>query len=271
MPRMTNWPWRIPAGMMDKALRGLEALYKRGIRYPISYAGADLDVTKGFPMAYFGLRQVEEIRGQDGRVLLGVTGGIASGKSTVARMLEELGAPIIDFDVLSRVVVEPGKEAWKDIVAFFGEQVLQEDRTLDRKKISEIVFQDPEKRKKLEGYIHPRIYEEFTNRVKELTQKDPQVIIQVVVPLLIEANLQHLFHKILVVYVPEETQIQRLMERDRISRETAQSILSAQLSIEEKKAYADYLVDNSGSVEETKKQVLAVWEKIKKFQKEREA
>jgi dephospho-CoA kinase len=88
---------------------------------------------------------------------------------------------------------------------------------------------------------------------------------------LIESNLQHLFHKILVVYVPEETQIQRLMERDRISRETAQSILSAQLSIEEKKAYADHLVDNSGSVEETKKQVLAVWEKIKKFQKEREA
>jgi len=185
--------------------------------------------------------------------------------------LQELGAPIIDFDVLSRVVVEPGKDAWKDIVAFFGEQVLQEDRTLNRKKISEIVFQDAEKRKKLEGHIHPRIYEEFINRVKELAKKDPQVIIQVVVPLLIESNLQNLFHKILVVYVPEETQIRRLMERDRISRETAQSILSAQLSIGEKKAYADHLVDNSGSVEETKKQVLAVWEKIKKFQKEREA
>ena len=221
-------------------------------------------------MAYFGLRQVEELRGKDGRVLLGVTGGIASGKSTVSRMLQELGAALIDFDVLSRVVVEPGKGAWKDIVAFFSEQVLQEDRTLDRKKISEIVFQDPEKRKKLEGVIHPRIYEEFANRVKELAQRDPKVIIQVVVPLLIEANLQHLFHKILVVYVPEETQIQRLMERDRISREMAKNILSAQLSIEEKKTYADYLVDNSGSVGETKKQVLAVWAKIKKFQKARE-
>ena len=154
-------------------------------------------------------------------------------------------------------------------MAFFGEQVLQENRALDRKKISEIVFQDPEKRKKLEGYIHPRIYGEFTNRVKELTQRNPKVIIEAVVPLLIEANLQHLFHKILVVYVPEEAQIQRLMERDRISRETAKSILSAQLSIEEKKTYADYLVDNSGSIETTKTQVLSVWKKIKEYQAER--
>jgi dephospho-CoA kinase len=256
----------IPAGMMDKALRGLEALYKRGIRYPISYAGAELDVMKGFPMAYFGLKQVEEIRGKDGRVLLGVTGGIASGKTTVARMLQELGAEVIDFDVLSRVVVEPEKNAWKDIVSYFGEQVLQEDRTLDRKKISEIVFQDSEKRKKLEGYIHPRIYQEFTNRVRELTQRNPKVIVEVVIPLLIEANLQHLFHKIMVVYVPEETQIQRLMERDRIPRETAKSILSAQFSIEEKRSYADYLVDNSGSVEATKKQVLSIWEKVREYQ-----
>ena len=261
----------IPAGMMDKALRGLEALYKKGIRYPVSFAGAELDVTKGFPMAYFGLQQLEEIRGKDQRVLLGVTGGIASGKSTVARMLEEMGAPIIDFDLLSRVVVEPGKAAWKDIVAFFGEQVLNPDKTLDRKKIADIVFRDAEKRKKLEGYIHPRIYEDFKARVKELTQKDPQAIIQVVVPLLIEANLQHLFHKILVVHVPEEIQIQRLMERDRIPREMAQSILSAQLSIEEKKTYADYVVENSGSPENTKKQAREVWRKLQEYQKNRRA
>jgi dephospho-CoA kinase len=257
----------LPAGMMEKALRGLEALYRRGIRYPISYAGAELDATKGFPMAYFGLKQVEELRGRDGRVLLGVTGGIASGKTTVARMFQELGAETIDFDVLSRVVVEPGKEAWKEIVAFFGEQVLQEDRTLDRKKVSEIVFRDPEKRKKLEGFIHPRIYAEFSARVAELTGKGPAAVIQVVIPLLIEANLQHLFHKILVVYVSEETQIRRLMERDGISREAARNILAAQLPIGEKKAYADYLVDNSGSFAETKKQVLGIWEQIREFQK----
>ncbi len=258
----------LPAGMVDKALRGLEALYRKGIRYPISYAGADLDITKGFPMAYFGLKQVEELRGKDQRVLLGVTGGIASGKSTVARMLEELGAPVIDFDILSRAVVEPGKPAWKDIVAFFGEQALNPDKTLDRKNLSEIVFRDLEKRKKLEGFIHPRIYEEFANRVKEIVHRNPQAIIQAVVPLLIEANLQHLFHKLLVVYVPEEVQIQRLMERDHISREMALNILSAQMPIEEKKSYADYLVDNSGDLEETRKQVSRVWKELQRYQGE---
>jgi dephospho-CoA kinase len=180
-----------------------------------------------------------------------------------------LGAPVIDFDALSRSVVEPGKPAWKDIVAYFGEQVLLEDKTLDRKKISEIVFRDPEKRKRLEGFTHPRIYEDFRRLVKEYTQEDPDVIIQVVVPLLIEANLQYLFHKLLLVYIPQEKQIERLMGRDKISREMAQNILTAQLPIDEKKGYADFIVDNSGSLEETKRQVGEVWQKLKKFQEER--
>jgi len=258
----------LPAGMMEKAVRGLEALYKRGIRYPISHAGAELDVTYAFPMSYSGMKQLEEIRGKDNRVLLGVTGGIASGKTAVARMLEELGAPIIDFDVLSRVVVEPGKSAWKEIVAYFGEQVLQEDKTLDRKKLSEIVFRDLEKRKKLESFIHPGIFGEFTRLVKEFAAQDAGGIIQAVVPLLYEVNLQYLFHKILLVYTPEEIQIERLMKRDGISREMAVNILSSQLPLEEKRSYADFIVDNSGSLEETKKQVQEIWEKLKKFSKE---
>lgn len=210
-----------------------------------------------------------EISGKGHPFLLGVTGGIGSGKSTVARMLEGMGAPIIDFDLLSRVVVEPGKPAWNEIVAFFGEQVLLADRTLDRKKLSEIVFRDPQKRKKLEGFTHPRIYKEFVHLVKEYASRDSNVIIQVVIPLLIEANLQYLFHKLLLVYVPEEMQIQRLMERDHISREMAQGILGAQLPIEEKKAYADFIVDNSGPLEKTKRQVEEVWRKLKEIQKER--
>jgi dephospho-CoA kinase len=259
----------LPAGMMDKALKGMEALYKRGVRYPISYAGAELDLTYAFPMSYSGLQQLEEVRGKDNRILLGVTGGIASGKTTVARMLEDLGAPIIDFDLLSRVVVEPNKPAWKEIVAYFGEQVLLEDKTLDRKKISQIVFHEPEKRKKLESFIHPRVYHEFARLVKEFTAKDPNAIIQGVVPLLLEANLQHLFHKILLVYIPQEMQAERLMKRDRISREMATNILNAQLPIEEKKGYADFIVDNSGTLEETKRQVKEVWKKLKQMQKER--
>jgi dephospho-CoA kinase len=220
-------------------------------------------------MAYGGMRQLEELRGNDSRILLGVTGGIASGKSTVARMLEELGAPIIDFDLLSRIVVEPEKPAWQEIVSYFGEQVLLPDKTLDRKKLSEIVFRDPEKRKKLEGFTHPRIHQEFVRRVQEYTARDPEVIIQAVVPLLIEAGLQYLFHKLLLVYIPQEDQVQRLMDRDKVSREMAQSILAAQLPIDEKRAYADFIIDNSGSLEVTRIQVKEVWQKLKAFQKSR--
>jgi dephospho-CoA kinase len=240
-----------------------------GTRGNTDYFRGERDISGAFPMAYGGMKQLEELRGNDRRILLGVTGGIASGKTTVARMLEQLGAPMIDFDLLSRIVVEPGKPAWRDIVSFFGEQVLLPDKTLDRKKLSEIVFRDTEKRKKLEGFTHPRIQEEFMHRVEEHTSGNPEAIIQVVVPLLIEANLQYLFHKLLLVYIPQETQIQRLVERDGISREMARSILAAQLPIDEKRAYADYIVDNSGSLEDTKKQVQEVWQELKEFQKRR--
>jgi dephospho-CoA kinase len=186
-------------------------------------------------------------------------------------MLEELGAPVIDFDLLSRKVVEPGNPAWKEIVAYFGEQVLLEDRTLDRKKLSEVVFRDLEKRKKLEGFIHPRVFEEFMRLLKEITSKDPNAIIQVDVPLMIENNLQYLFHKILLVYMPETMQVERLMKRDRISEEMARNMLRSQLPIEEKKGYADFIVDNSGTLEETRAQVIKIWEKLKEIQRNRSA
>ncbi len=194
----------LPAEVMDKLLRGLEALYKRGIRYPISYAGAETDVTRAFPAAYGAEDRVTALRSTGDALLLGVTGSIATGKTTVAKMLEELGAPAIDFDVLSRVVVEPDKPAWRDIVSFFGEQVLLEDRTLDREKLRDVVFRDLEKKKKLESFIHPRIGEEFFKRVQQFVSQDPNAIIQVVVPLLIETNMHALFHNLLMVYTPEE-------------------------------------------------------------------
>jgi len=261
----------LPAGMVEKALNGLEALYRRGIRYPIPHAGAELDMTSAFPLSYSGLDQLEEIRGKDNRILLGVTGGVASGKTTVVRMLEQLGAPVIDFDLLSRNVVEPGKTAWKEIVAYFGEQVLLEDRTLDRKKLSEVVFRDMEKRKKLEGFIHPRVFEEFIRLVKEVTSKDPNAIIQVDVPLMIEINLQYVFHKVLLVYMPEEMQIERLIKRDPISQDMARNMIRSQLPIEEKRGYADFIVDNSGTLEETRRQVEEIWGKLKEIQRDRSA
>jgi dephospho-CoA kinase len=198
-------------------------------------------------------------------VLLAVTGGIATGKSTVSKILGELGAPLIDFDLLARRVVEPGKTAWKEIVDYFGKGVVQEDGRIDRKRLSEIVFQDVEKRKKLEGVTHPRIFEEFDRQVKEIASKDPDAIIQAGIPLLIELNLQHQFDKVLLVYAPQETQIDRLMKRDRISRETAKNILKAQMAIDEKLRFADFVIHNEGSLEETRKQVEAVWQEMKKI------
>ena len=256
----------IPAGMMEKALQGMEALYRRGIRYPISFAGAEKDLTTAFPMSYGELNELETLRGKDNRLLLGVTGGIATGKTVVSEMLEEMGAPIIDFDIIARQVVEPGKPALEEIVVYFGEQVLQEDGNLDRKKISDIVFRDIEKRKKLEGFTHPRISEEFIRQVNEITNSDPDAIIQVAVPLLIELNLQYRFHKILVVYAPREMQIERLMKRDGITREAAANMLKAQLPIDKKVEYADFVIHNEGSLEETRKQVKDLWELLKKIQ-----
>jgi len=259
----------IPAGMIDKALRGMEALYRRGIRYPICYAGAETDVAYAFPASYGGREIIDTVRGKDNRLLLGVTGSIATGKTIVAEMLEELGACTIDFDILSRVVVEPEKPAWKDIVAYFGEQVLLEDKTLDRNKLREIVFQDFEKRKKLEDFQHPRIYEEFFKLVDQYAQEDPNVIIQGVVPLLIEVSLQPFFHNLLMVYAPEEVQIKRLIERDGMTEEIAMNMVRSQLSVEEKKGYCDLIIDNSGSLEETQKKVAELWEKLKKIQQDR--
>jgi len=259
----------VPTGMMEKALRGLEVLYKRGIRYPISYAGTEQDLSSAFPLAYGGIQQLETLRGKDHRLLLAVTGGIATGKSTVTRMFKELGVPVIDFDLIAREVVEPEKPAWQDIVAYFGQQVLLEDNQLDRKKISDIVFSDMEKRKRLESFTHPRIQMEFIGRLNEIVDKDPEAIILVDVPLLIELNMQYMFHKTLVVFTSGERQLERLLAREGISREEAATRLKAQLPIEEKVGYADFVIDNNGSLEETRQQVLDLLPVLKEIQKKR--
>jgi dephospho-CoA kinase len=257
----------VPAGMMDKALAGMEELYRRGIRYPISYAGAELDIGPALPAAYGSIGQVEALKGKGKHLLLGVTGGIASGKTSVANMLEALGAPVIDFDILARQVVEPEEPAWKEIVSYFGEQVLQEDGTLDRKKISEIVFDDIEKRKKLESFTHGRIGEAFMKQVDEILTKTPDAVIQVVIPLLIETNVQHMFDKILVVYTSREIQIERLTLRDGISRKEAENIIASQLPIDEKLGYADFVVNNEETLDEARKQVEDLWQALKEIQK----
>ncbi len=254
----------LPRNMMTKALAGLETLYRRGVRYPISYAGAEGDVGPMFPTSYAGLEDMmKKLKGK--HLLLGVTGGIASGKSTVSDMLTELGAPLIDFDVLARKVVEPGTQGYKQIVDYFGQQVLQENGELDRKKLSGFVFGDMEKRKKLETFTHPYIYDEFFKEIEQITREKSDAVIQVSVPLLIEQNLQFLFDKVLVVYLKPEIQAKRLAERDGISIADAENIMKSQLPIDEKAGYADFVIKNAGSLEETKIQVQAVWNELIKM------
>ncbi len=257
----------IPAGMMEKVLAGMETLYRRGIRYPISFAGAEQDLEAAFPFTYTGIDDIEVIRGKDNRLLLGLTGGIASGKTAVSNILEDMGAHTIDFDIISREVVEPEKPAWKDIVDFFGKQIISDDGQLERKILSGIVFSDLEKRKKLESFIHPRIHEEFVIQINSIVEKDSNAIIQVVIPLLIESNLQYMFHKLAVVYIPYEEQLKRLIKREGISEKEACSMLDAQLPIDEKTGYADYIINNANSLEETKKQVEDLWQTLKEIQK----
>jgi len=219
-------------------------------------------------MSNVDIEQLKNIGDRYNLLLLGVTGGIASGKTTVANMLKDLGAHTIDFDIIARHVVEPGKQALKEIIAYFGEQVILKNGHLDRKKLSGIVFQDKEKRKKLESITHPYILEEFTRRVSEIAKKNPYAIIQAVIPLLFEVNLQHLVHKILVVYVPKERQIERLVARDGITKNEAANILRAQLPISEKVIYSDFMINNDCPVEETKKQVEDLWQTLNIIQKE---
>ncbi|MDD5203784.1 MAG: dephospho-CoA kinase [Desulfobacterales bacterium] len=200
------------------------------------------------------------------RLLVAVTGGIASGKSTVSGMLEVLGAPLIDLDILARQVVEPGKPAWEEIADYFNREILLPDGRIDRKRLSDIVFLDSEKRKKLESFTHPRIFEEMCRLVDEIAARTPDAIIQIGIPLLFELNLQHRFHKILLVFARREVQVSRLMERDGISRTSAENILKAQLPIEEKVGSADFVIHNDGSLEETRRQVEAVWKQLKEEQ-----
>lgn len=260
----------VPAGLMEKALQGMEALYRRGVRYPISYAGAEADITPQFSVTYKGLEaMMGKVKGRGHPLLVGLTGGIASGKTTVSKMLMKLGAPLIDFDVIAREVVEPGTPALEKIVDYFGRQVLQPDGRLDRKKLSQIVFRDFEKRKKLESFTHPPIYEEFFNQVNAITAENPNAIIQVAVPLLIELNLQYLFDTIVLVYISPEEQIRRLAERDGITTEEAANILKAQLPIAEKKAFASFVVNNEQDLENTSKQAQLVWQKLSELQESR--
>lgn len=193
--------------------------------------------------------------------LVGLTGGIASGKSTVAAILRRLGAAIINADELSRDVVQPEQDAWKEIIKTFGPDILQEDKTLDRRKLRKIVFDNPEARKKLEAIIHPRVRALAESRISELAAAGSSVIVYEV-PLLFEAQIHLWLRPVILVACDIETQKKRLLERDHLTALEAQQHLDAQMSLEKKRKLADYVIENDGTREELEQQVRAVLQKI---------
>ncbi|MGE7272292.1 dephospho-CoA kinase [Brevibacillus panacihumi] len=187
-------------------------------------------------------------------MILGLTGGIATGKSTVTGMLRERGIPVIDADQIARDVVEPGKPAYEAIVAHFGREILLSDGQIDRKKLGEIVFSDETERQKLNAIVHPEVRRVMREEA-EAAEKNGASIVFMDIPLLFESKLQHMVDKVVVVYAPAHMQLARMMERDELQEEQAQKRLRAQFPIDQKKADADFLIDNSGSREEAERQV----------------
>jgi dephospho-CoA kinase len=193
--------------------------------------------------------------------LIGLTGGIASGKSTVATILKQLGAAVINADELSREVVQPGNEAWKEIVETFGADILQSDKTLDRKKLRTLVFNSPEARKKLEAIIHPKVRALAEERIRELAAAGRSIIVYEV-PLLFEGQLHLWLRPVILVACDVNAQKQRLRDRDHLTNTEAQRHIDAQMSLEEKRKLADYVIENNGSLEELEQQVKSVLEMI---------
>jgi dephospho-CoA kinase len=190
--------------------------------------------------------------------IIGLTGGIASGKSSVAKLLENLGAAVIDADQLSRDAVVPGMPAHAEIVENFGPGLLQRDGSINRNALGEIVFSDPEARRRLESIVHPAIRLLAEERLARLREKNVAVAVYMA-PLLVEAGAIDRVDEVWVVYLDLPSQLKRLMERDKLTEEDAIRRIETQMSMEEKKGYGQVVIDNCGSWEETERQVRAAW------------
>lgn len=193
--------------------------------------------------------------------VIGLTGGIASGKSTVARMLAALGAAVIDADQVARDVVRPGQPALEAIVATFGAEMLTPTGELDRKRLAACVFADREARRRLERITHPRIAEETARHVAALGERGVPVAVYEA-SLLVEGGMHHGLDGLIVVAAPEEVQRRRMQERDGFSPEEAARRLAAQAPLRDKIAVADYVIDGSADLETTRAQVAAAWRDI---------
>lgn len=195
-------------------------------------------------------------------MIVGLTGSIATGKSTVANLFKELGAYVIDFDALAHKIMQPGQKAWQEIIDCCGKEILNPDQAINRKKLGYLVFHDPKKLQRLNQIVHPKVFEEDQRITTEILRKAPQALIIKDVPLLIETGAQNLVEKIIVVYASPEVQLKRLLARG-LNPDEAQKRINAQAPLDEKLKYADFIVYNNGAIEETRKQVEEIYRSLR--------
>ena len=188
-------------------------------------------------------------------ILVGLTGGVATGKSTVANMFKQCGTPVIAADLLARQVVEPGKPAWRAIVKLFGKTVLNPDRSLDRQALGSIVFRNPKKRQQLERIIHPRVAREQQRLVRRIAKRKPRAVILYEVPLLFEAGVDKRVDRIIVVTADREIQIARLKKRNGLSRAEALRRIRSQMPLTKKIHQADHVLSGTLPRPSLRKQV----------------
>ncbi len=196
-------------------------------------------------------------------VIVGLSGSVGTGKSTVANLFKELGAYVIDWDELAREVTRPHLKAWKEIVEYFGKDLLNKDLTINRQKLADIVFSDKEKVAKLNQIVHPEVFKEDERITDEIRSLDPDALIIKGIPLLFELTRPVYVDKIVVVSASEQTQLRRLEEKG-ITREDARNRIKSQLPLEEKIKSADFVINNDGPLEETKKQVEEIYSSLRK-------
>ena len=198
-------------------------------------------------------------------IIAGLTGTIGTGKSTVAKMFADMGAFITDSDLIAHQVVEPGKPAWQAIKDYFGPGVLNEDQTLNRQRLADLVFNDPDKLHQLNSIVHPEVIKEDLRQVEEKRLIDPDGVIVKDIPLLLEVGpdvARKLVDKIIVVYCSPEIQLLRLIARG-MSKEDASNRIKNQIPVKEKMQFADFVINNDGSLEETKQQVQNIYSQLK--------
>jgi len=200
-------------------------------------------------------------------LIVGLTGGIVSGKSTVAKMFQQLGALIIDADKIARSIVQPGEKAWQSIVEYFGKGILNDNQELNRKELARIVFADKEKLETLNRITHPEITTIIKEKIDRMRRKNinKESICIVEAPLLFEAHLEEMMDRIIVVYLNREEQIRRLLLRNGLTQQEAIDRIESQMPLEEKVQRADYIIDNCTSINQTKKQVKQVWSELKQL------